>query len=107
MELTILQTSGLLVIILVAYGTASSYLRRNKSSKYYLIVARILAVAATALLVQWPMIYDSVFVEHFPDEATMPGPAFAALFFIILSSLLWATYALFRLTAVAVRKARS
>jgi hypothetical protein len=105
MELTILQTSGLILIILLAYGTISFAVRRRTVSKSYLVLARYVAAAVTALIALRPMIYDAFFVEHFPDEATMPGPAFAMLFFIILSTLLWATYALFRVVVV-IKKAR-
>jgi hypothetical protein len=106
MDLTMLQTSGLILIILLAYAVISFTVRRRSGSKFYLLAARLIAVAATAFLALWPILYDAIFVEHFPDEATMPGPAFAMLFFIILSSSLWAPYALFRAIVVAFTKAR-
>ncbi len=56
-------------VILVTYGITSFCIRRREASKFYVVIARIIAIVATAMLALWPMIYDSISVEHFPDEA--------------------------------------
>jgi hypothetical protein len=107
MDLTLYESFGLLLLILGLYGIASYQFRRVKVSKFGLISARIAAVAATIALIVWPMVYDLFFVEHFPDEATMPGPAFAMFFFLIFVTLIWGVYALLRIVQNTVTEVRT
>jgi multisubunit Na+/H+ antiporter MnhB subunit len=106
-ELTVIETSGLFLLILAVYTLTSYRFRQKKVENSGLILARIVAIIATAALVIWPVFYDSVFVEHFPDEATLPGPAFAMFFYLIFAASIWGTYALFRIIQNAVTKVRN
>jgi hypothetical protein len=94
---------AVLVITLVGYGFVSMTLRGKNWNQWSRMSVRLVAATVVFSIIIWPLVQDSLFVEHFSDEATMPGSAFASFYLLIWAACLWAVYALFRLITLSLK----
>jgi hypothetical protein len=85
-----------LLLTLLGYGVLSKTLRGKGWKQWSRTIVRIGVSAVVLTIMLWPLIQDSLFVEHFVDEATLPGPVFMSFHLLIWGACIWGFYALFR-----------